>query len=71
MSAMARMSFVMSGILVGLGVAITAKTFATVGVEKLVLGHVVGPGMVLAGLARLRLRRMFEDRPPTDEDRDG
>ena len=57
MGPLARMGAAMAGLLVGLGIAITAKTFATVGVDHLALGHIVGPGLVAAGLLRLRLQR--------------
>lgn len=64
MRALARMGAAMAGLLVGLGVAITAKTFLEVGVDRLVLGHIVGPGLVAAGLLRLRLQRALAGEPP-------
>ncbi|MCW2922699.1 MAG: hypothetical protein JWM98_103, partial [Thermoleophilia bacterium] len=45
--------------LVGLGVAVFVKAVQTVGFDHLVLGHIVGPGLVLAGGLRIRLQRML------------
>lgn len=56
------MGRLMAVVLVGLGAAVLVRTFAEVGVERLALGHVVGPGLVLAGVARLRLQAMLDDR---------
>ena len=62
MNAFGRLGMAMAGILVGLGVAVFAKAVSTVGFDHLVLGHVVGPGLVLVGLLRLRLQRMLDGR---------
>jgi hypothetical protein len=50
----------LSGILVGLGIAIVAKTVHQVGLHRFVLGDVVGPGLVLVGLLRWKLQRALE-----------
>lgn len=68
MRALQRMGAAMAGLLVGLGVAITARTFASVGVDEFVLGHVIGPGLVVVGLLRLRLQRALERGAPGGED---
>jgi hypothetical protein len=60
MRALSRMGAAMAGLLVGLGVAILARTIAEVGVDELAFGHVVGPGLILVGLLRLRLQRALE-----------
>ena len=60
MRAMARMGSLLSGLLVGLGVAVLARTVAEVGLDRFVLGYVVGPGLILTGLVRMRLQRMLE-----------
>jgi hypothetical protein len=70
MRALDRMGVAMAGLLVGLGIAVTAKAFATVGVDHLVLGHIVGPGLVLAGLLRMRLQRAMS-RPNSPGGDDG
>jgi hypothetical protein len=58
------MSSAMAGLLVGLGVAVFARAVVEVGFSELVLGHVVGPGLVAAGLVRLRLQRMLDAGAP-------
>lgn len=67
MTVLSKLGIAMAGILVGLGVAVFAKAVATVGFDRLVLGHIVGPGLVAAGLMRIRLQRMMAT-PPTGED---
>jgi hypothetical protein len=71
MRLIARMGVVMAGLLVGLGVAVFAKAVATVGFDHLVLGHIVGPGLVAAGLARIKLQRALDGRPGGDGGTDG
>ena len=68
MSGIARLTSALSGLLVGLGIAVFARAVVEVGFSQLVLGHVVGPGLVAAGLARIRLQRMLDDRPPKGGD---
>ncbi len=63
MRALAHLSTAMAGLLVGLGVAVFARAVVEAGFDQLVLGHVVGPGLVAAGLVRLRLQRMLDARP--------
>jgi len=63
---MANMGRILAGLLVGLGAAVFAKTLGEVGVSHLALGHIVGPGLILTGVARLRLQRMLDDRGPGD-----
>jgi hypothetical protein len=67
MSAFGRMTSAMSGLLVGLGVAVFARAVMEVGFSHLVLGHVVGPGLVAAGLVRMRLQRMLDGRRDGDD----
>ena len=62
MTALGRMTMAMAGLLVGLGVAVFARAVMEVGFSTLVLGHVVGPGLVAAGLVRMRLQRMLDAR---------
>lgn len=66
MKALNNMTTAMAGLLVGLGVAVFARAVMEAGFSELVLGHVVGPGLVAAGLVRLRLQRMLDgnDRMP-------
>lgn len=72
MTAMSRLGTLLAGLLVGLGVAIFARTVSEVGFGHLALGHVVGPGLVAAGLARIKLQRMLQDpRPPGEGGVDG
>ena len=74
MRALAHMSTALAGLLVGLGVAVFARAVVEVGFGELVLGHIVGPGLVAAGLVRLRLQRMLDGpaapppRRPGDDD---
>lgn len=72
MKALHHMSTAMAGLLVGLGVAVFARAIVEVGFSELVLGHVVGPGLVAAGLVRLRLQRMLDGSagPPGPAPRD-
>ena len=67
MTLLARMGTALAGLLVGLGVAVFAKAVAAVGFSELVLGHIVGPGLVAAGLARIRLQRALAAPPRDDE----
>lgn len=67
MKGFARMASALSGILVGLGVAITAKTVSQVGFDHFVLGYVVGPGLVLTGLMRIKLQRVLERTEEVDD----
>ncbi len=69
MTAFARMGAAMAGLLVGLGIAVFARAVIEVGFSQLVLGHIVGPGLVAAGLVRLRLQRMLESRDATPDER--
>lgn len=64
MNALAKLTLAMSGLLVGLGVAVFARAVVEVGFDHLVLGHVVGPGLVAAGLVRMRLQRMLDGASP-------
>jgi len=57
MKPFARMVSALSGLLVGMGVAITAKTVSLLGFDNFGLGYVIGPGLVLAGLFRIMLQR--------------
>jgi hypothetical protein len=68
MKAMSRMGTLLSGLLVGLGVAVLARTVAEVGFDRFVLGYVVGPGLILTGLIRMRLQRMLERGEADDGD---
>lgn len=63
MPLMARLTMAMAGLLVGLGVAVFARAVLEAGFDRLVLGHVVGPGLVAAGLVRIRLQRMLDSGP--------
>jgi hypothetical protein len=56
------MSMALAGLLVGLGVAITARTVVEVGLSSFGIGYIIGPGLVVAGLARIRLQRMLDGR---------
>ena len=60
MPLMERLTMAMAGLLVGLGVAVFARAVYEAGFDHLVLGHVVGPGLVAAGLVRIRLQRMLD-----------
>jgi hypothetical protein len=62
MRVLAGMGMAMAGLLVGLGVAVFAKAVAVAGFDHLVLGHIVGPGLVAAGLARIKLQRALDAR---------
>lgn len=53
----------LAGVLVGLGVAIFAKAIVLVGFGELTLEHLLGPGLVLVGLLRLRMQRMLDGGP--------
>ncbi|MCW2950483.1 MAG: hypothetical protein JWN41_1496 [Thermoleophilia bacterium] len=57
MTAFSRLGTALSGILVGLGVAVLARTVHDVGFHRFVLGHIVGPGLILTGLMRMKLQR--------------
>lgn len=59
MTLIGRLGMALAGLLVGLGVAVFARAVAEVGFDRFVLGHIVGPGLVLAGLLRMRLQRML------------
>lgn len=63
MQTMARMAMAMAGLLIGLGIAIFVKAVSTVGFDELVLGHIVGPGLVAAGIARIKLQRTLDGHP--------
>lgn len=68
--AAASVSKALAGLLVGLGVAVLARTVHDFGFDEgLKLGFVLGPGLIVAGLIRLRLQRMLET-PPVDKDPD-
>lgn len=73
MNAIARMGTIMAGLLVGLGVAVFARAVQEAGFDHLVLGHIVGPGLVAAGIARIKLQRALEGRGRggVDQPRDG
>jgi hypothetical protein len=68
MKAMSRMGSLLSGLLVGLGVAVLARTVSEVGFDRFVLGYVIGPGLILTGLIRMRLQRMLERGEADDGD---
>lgn len=53
-------SVALAGMLVGLGVAVFAKAVYLVGFDRLTVEHVLGPGMVVVGLLRLRLQRVLD-----------
>ena len=53
-------SLMLAGLLVGLGVAVFAKAVYLVGFDRLTVEHILGPGMVLIGLLRLRLQRVLD-----------
>jgi hypothetical protein len=57
---LAHLSTAMAGLLVGLGIAVFARAVKEAGFDHLVLGHIVGPGLVAAGLVRIRLQRMLD-----------
>lgn len=57
------MGMALAGLLVGIGVAVFAKAVMRVGFDQLTLEHILGPGMVLVGLLRLRLQRVLDARP--------
>lgn len=67
MRMIARMGVAMAGLLVGLGIAVFAKAVSVAGFDHLVLGHIVGPGLVAAGLARIKLQRALESRGADDD----
>ena len=71
MTALSRMGSAMAGLLVGLGIAVFARAVYEVGFSELVLGHIVGPGLVAAGLARIKLQRMLNDDGPVEPDDQG
>ncbi|MCW2920713.1 MAG: hypothetical protein JWL76_587 [Thermoleophilia bacterium] len=71
MRVLAQLSTVMAGLLVGLGVAVFARAVREVGFDHLVLGHIVGPGLVAAGLIRIRLQRMLDGPRERSEGDDG
>ena len=56
MRALSSMGAAMAGLLVGLGVAILARTVQEVGFHGFVVGYIVGPGLILVGLLRLGFR---------------
>lgn len=60
MNLITRMGTLLAGLLVGLGIAVFAKTMREVGTDHFALGYVVGPGLIAAGLARIKLQRMLE-----------
>lgn len=60
MGALSRAGMLLALMLIGIGIAVTVKTLAQVGVDRFVLGHVVGPGLVAAGVVRIRLQRMLD-----------
>ncbi|MBC7459877.1 MAG: hypothetical protein H7287_00805 [Thermoleophilia bacterium] len=62
MKAFARLGGALSGLLVGLGVAITAKTVQLNGFDGFVIGYAIGPGLVLTGLMRMKLQKALERR---------
>lgn len=68
MKAFARLGSALSGLLVGLGVAITAKTVQLNGFDGFVLGYAIGPGLVLTGLMRMKLQRALERRQGEEGD---
>ena len=70
MKAFARMGSALSGLLVGLGVAITAKTVQLNGFDGFVLGYAIGPGLVLTGLMRMKLQKALERRQEEGDDGD-
>ena len=53
-------SVAMAGLLVGLGIALFAKAVVKVGFSELTVEHMLGPGMVLVGLLRLRMQKMID-----------
>lgn len=71
MRALSRMGAAMAGLLVGLGVAIFARTIMEVGVDHLAVGHLIGPGLILVGLLRLRLQRALDGRSDAPEEGGG
>jgi hypothetical protein len=56
------MGRILAGLLVGLGVAVLLRTIVDVGGDHFALGYVVGPGLMAAGIARLRLQRLLDER---------
>jgi len=54
------LSRVLTMMLIGLGAAIFLRTVMEVGFDGLRSGHLVGPALVAAGVARLRLAAVFE-----------
>ena len=53
-------SVALAGVLVGLGVAMFAKAVYQVGFSELTVEHMLGPGLVLVGLLRIRMQRMID-----------
>lgn len=47
-------------LLVGLGFAVIVRTALAAGLDHFALGYVVGPGLIGAGVARLKLDGMLE-----------
>jgi hypothetical protein len=68
MKAFARMSSALSGILVGLGVAILARVVHDIGFQHFALGYVVGPGLILTGLMRMKLQKRLTERQAGEVD---
>lgn len=55
------MTRALAGLLVGLGVAVFAKTVSQYGLSHgLKIGYIMGPGLVLAGLVRLKMQHMMD-----------
>jgi len=57
MKGFAALATALSGLLVGLGIAITAKTVSLLGFDDFGIGYVIGPGLVLVGVLRMRLQK--------------
>jgi hypothetical protein len=71
-------SVALAGLLVGLGIAMFAKAVYQVGFRELTVEHMLGPGLVLVGLLRIRMQRMIDGgytraagEPPTEGGDDG
>ncbi len=66
MTLLSRLGMALAGLLVGLGVAVFLRGAYESGFRSFDVRLVVGPGLVAAGLVRMRLQRMLDGRGGDD-----